>query len=92
MTGDPRQAHHIIPWEFIDNTVVQKAANHGFHMNEALNGIPLPKSVHVEGMVHNAYNTTIQNKLSAITTFHGANLTPKIAKTEFKNLISKIRT
>lgn len=57
--GNLLQAHHIIPWEFTTNTVVQKAAQHGFHMNEALNGIGLAKSVHVEGMVHSVYNDVI---------------------------------
>ncbi|MCX2573590.1 AHH domain-containing protein [Pedobacter sandarakinus] len=89
--GNPLQAHHIIPWEFTTNTMVQKAAEYGFRMNVALNEIALSKSVHVEGMVHNVYNTTVVNKLNKIVTDYGANLTTYIAETELKNLISQIR-
>ena len=41
--GDAKQAHHIIPWEFVDHELIQKAAEKDFHMNELLNGIALDK-------------------------------------------------
>ena len=61
-TGTPKHAHHIIPWAFRDLAIVQKAAKSksAFHMNEALNGIPLPSTNHLTG--HNSidgYNNTI---------------------------------
>ena len=42
-------------------------------------------------MVHSTYNTTVANKLNKIVTDYGANLTPQIAESELKNLISQIR-
>src|SRR5690606_14114115 len=45
--GDPRHAHHIIPRssQIIEHEVVQRAAkattNQGFHIDQALNGIPI---------------------------------------------------
>ncbi|NQZ43802.1 MAG: AHH domain-containing protein [Flavobacteriaceae bacterium] len=54
-TGTEQQAHHIIPWAFKDSDIVQKAAKsrNAFHMNEALNGIPLPSTNHLTG--HNSF-------------------------------------
>ena len=89
---DSRQAHHLIPWQFVNNDVVQKAAQEGFHMNEALNGIPLPKEIHVEGMVHSAYNTKISYELNQVLLTHGNNISAQTAKAELEFLISKVRT
>ncbi len=91
-TGNVLQAHHIIPWEFTTNTVVQKAADYGFHMNEALNGIGLAKSVHIEGIVHTHYNTKVAQELQEIITRRGMNMSPDVAESELIGLISKIRT
>ena len=57
--GSGKHAHHIIPWEFRNHILVQKAAKSGsaFHMNEALNGIPLLSGSHLTG--HNLYNSKI---------------------------------
>jgi hypothetical protein len=90
--GNPVQAHHIIPWEFTNNTVVQKAAEYGFHMNEALNGIGLAKNIHVEGIVHSHYNTKVAQELQEIINRRGMNLSPEVAESELIGLISKIRT
>lgn len=62
-TGTGKHAHHIIPLEFKEHVLVQKAAKAGkaFHMNEALNGIPRPSHFHLTG--HSAYNTKIQQVL-----------------------------
>ncbi|CAA0225121.1 AHH domain-containing protein [Tenacibaculum maritimum] len=37
------EAHHILPWAKRFNEVIQKAANAGFHVNDAVNGIALKK-------------------------------------------------
>ena len=65
--GTGMHAHHIMPWDFRNNPLVQKAANSdfGFNMNELSNGFPLPSSNHLNG--HNSlggYNDTIQDILT----------------------------
>lgn len=64
--GDPRQAHHLIPRQFADNIIVQKAAksttDQGFHMHSATNGIPIPSTNHLTG--HNIYSQKIQSILN----------------------------
>jgi hypothetical protein len=62
--GDPRQAHHIIPQEFIDHPAVQKAAGQGFHIDEALNGIPLETIRHSGS--HSNYSNIIRRKLGEL--------------------------
>ena len=59
--GDGKHAHHIIPWDFKTSDIVQKASKSkdAFHINEALNGIPLPSSNHLTG--HHLYNTKIES-------------------------------
>jgi len=59
--GNPQHAHHIIPWDFRSYSIVQKAAksNNAFHMNEVLNGIPLPSTNHLTG--HNLYSNKIES-------------------------------
>jgi hypothetical protein len=93
LTG-AKQAHHIIPWEFIDNTVIQTAAKgpNPFHMNEFLNGIALDRAIHIEGMVHSAYNTKVEAALLDIVQRNAGNLTPAIAKQELEALAQRIRT
>jgi hypothetical protein len=40
---DPNvDAHHLIPWALRNEPIVQKAAEAGWHMNHAYNGIPMP--------------------------------------------------
>jgi hypothetical protein len=94
ITSSSMQAHHIIPWEFINHEVVQAAAKTGnpFHMNELLNGIALDKSIHIEGMVHAAYNTRVANALQVLKTNLGPNINPLEARQELGNLINNIRT
>jgi hypothetical protein len=91
--GNPLQAHHLIPWDFIDNEIVQLAENAGFHMNDIVNGIPLPKNLHVEGMVHKNYNDNVKAKLLIIknTLTNSNQLTPQNAKLAIENLINDIR-
>lgn len=60
-------------------------------MNDALNGIPLPRNIHIEGMVHSAYNEKINLQLQKIITNRGTNVSPSVAKQDLEGLISKIR-
>ncbi|CAL2108676.1 conserved exported hypothetical protein [Tenacibaculum sp. 190524A02b] len=63
ITDASKHAHHLIPWGLRDFDLVQKAAKskHAFHINEALNGIPRLKSLHLKG--HKIYNDKIQDIL-----------------------------
>lgn len=87
--GDARTAHHIISWEHNTHDVVQLAAQDGFHMNEALNGIPSLSNTN-----HPAYNTRIFNKLEALKTSLQAagNWNPNKARIELEKLANDIRT
>lgn len=64
--GTGLHAHHIIPWDFRNHALVQKAANStgGFNMNEAINGIPLPTGSHLVG--HSSYNSKVNEILDNI--------------------------
>ena len=67
--GNILHAHHIVPYNFWNHPIVQKAANSdgGFNINEALNGIPLPSTNHLTG--HNSiggYNDTVGEILNEI--------------------------
>ena len=63
LTDKLKHAHHIIPWEFSNYAIVQKAAKsaNAFHMNDLINGIPLPTTAHLTG--HAAYNSKLQQIL-----------------------------
>lgn len=88
IVGDARQAHHIIPLNKQIHPVIQKAAKSGnaFHMNEALNGIPLNTVVHNGS--HGNYDDLIQNYLDAVS----KRATPEQAYNEVIILINRIRT
>ena len=64
LTDATKQAHHIIPWEFANYAIVQKAAKsaEAFHMNDILNGVPLPTTGHLTG--HNLYNDKVKDVLN----------------------------
>ncbi|WP_167398261.1 AHH domain-containing protein [Flavobacterium crocinum] len=85
--GDLRQAHHIIPWNKLLEPAIQKAAKsqHAFHMNEALNGIPLDKAIHSGSHPH--YDSLIQARLNAIP----ANATPDQAYAKVLDLINDVK-
>jgi hypothetical protein len=85
--GDARQAHHIIPWGKSAHPAVQKAAssNNAFHMNEALNGIPVNTTIHNGS--HSVYDGLVQSRLDAIP----ANATPDEAYEEVLDIINDIR-
>ncbi len=63
VVGNPNQAHHLIPWALRNNDIIQKAAKSGnaFHMNEVLNGVSRPSSLHLTG--HQHYNDVIEDIL-----------------------------
>ena len=63
IVGNLNQAHHIIPLNLQSNTIVQKAfkSDDAFHLNEALNGIPLSTAVHNGS--HSHYDNLISDKL-----------------------------
>ena len=88
-TSSTIHAHHIIPLAFKEHVLIQKAANspNAFHINEMLNGIPLPSTGHLTG--HNVYNAKIQ---SILTTNNNAidNMNPDEAFTFLNGLISHI--
>lgn len=86
--GDPRQAHHIIPWELYNRPAIQKAAlsSNAFHLNEALNGIPLSTAVHSGS--HANYTNLVKQRLDAIP----SNYTPNQVYDEVMDIISDIRS
>lgn len=86
---DPRQAHHIIPWNKQSKEIVQKAAksSNAFHMNEALNGIPLSTAVHNGS--HANYDNVIQIKFDQ---FNASNATPDECYNFLTDLIQDVRT
>jgi hypothetical protein len=92
--GDPRQAHHIIPWELCDNIgqdVIQKAASarFPFHVQDILNGVPLTTAQHIGS--HPQYTERVRIALQEIKTRHGVNLTPEIAYQEIVDLTNRIK-
>lgn len=88
--GDPRKAHHLVPWEHCEKGIIQKAAGSDFHMNEILNGIPLTTVQHNGS--HWLYNqkvgTKLQNLLDQATALNWNNA--KCA-TEVRNLTNNIK-
>lgn len=85
--GDLRQAHHILPWELYENPAIQKAAlsSNAFHLNEALNGIPLSTAVHSGS--HANYTARIEQYLNAIP----SNLPPDQVYSEVVKVINKVK-
>ncbi len=93
--GDPRQAHHIIPWELAkegSQTVIQLAAQSRFpfHVQDILNGIPLSSIQHYGP--HDVYTRRVREALEEVKARYGSGLTPEIAKNELISLTNKIRT
>ncbi|QSB28032.1 AHH domain-containing protein [Flavobacterium sp. CLA17] len=88
VVGDLRQAHHIIPWAKQSKAAIQKASKsqHAFHLNEAINGIPLSTAIHSGSHAH--YDNLIQGYLDNIP----LNATPDEAYIKVMEIISKVRT
>jgi hypothetical protein len=87
---DPRQAHHIIPWNKQSKSIVQKPAKsqNAFHMNEALNGIPLSTAVHNGS--HGNYDNVIQTKFDLFNASN-PNATPNECYDFLTDLIQDVR-
>lgn len=87
ITDSNKQAHHIIPWAKSSHPAVQKAAksNNEFHMNEALNGIPLQNTIHNGS--HGNYDARVVARLNAIP----GSATPDEAYDAIMDIISDIR-
>jgi len=90
-TGDARQAHHIIPLNKQGHEVVQKAArsSNAFHLNEALNGIPLENAVHYGS--HANYDNLILGKLETFR-LANPNATPNQCYDKVAEIITQVRT
>ena len=88
-TSSTIHAHHIIPLAFKEHVLIQKAANspNAFHINEMLNGIPLPSTGHLTG--HNVYNAKIQQKLTELS---NASNTPEQVFDDLAEFIGDLRT
>ena len=57
------QAHHLIPVELIqDNQTVREAIKEGFDFNGSVNGISLPKFIHIGS--HPEYTELINNYIN----------------------------
>ncbi|WP_017498176.1 AHH domain-containing protein [Flavobacterium sp. WG21] len=88
ITDSSIQAHHIIPWAKSIHPAIQKAANckKAFHMNDALNGIPLNTAIHSGS--HGEYDKLIQKYLNKIPD----NATPDQCYEAINDIIDKVRT
>jgi hypothetical protein len=93
LPGDPRQAHHIIPCERAENDLVQKAAEArtAFHMQDALNGVPLTAAQHLGS--HPNYTNRVTNELNNIRDrlISSNSFTPENAYTEIVDLTNRIK-
>lgn len=88
ITNSTTHAHHIIPFDFRNSSLIQKAAksDNVFHISEKLNGIPLPSTNHLTG--HQAYNTKIGEVLTRINNQVGNN--NELAYSELKRFINHL--
>ncbi|MDL2141950.1 AHH domain-containing protein [Flavobacterium tructae] len=89
--GNLKQAHHIIPINLQNNSIIQKAAKSGeaFHLNDALNGIPLDKAIHNGS--HGNYDDLIKNRLLKFEKTNPT-ATPNQCYDEINKIIDLIRT
>ncbi len=91
--GDTRIAHHLVPWEHCTDDLIQKAAkgNDAFHMNEALNGIPLTAIQHNSGG-HTLYNQKVKEKLIQLWNANGQDaMSNETAENLVRNLVNSVR-
>jgi hypothetical protein len=89
LVGNPLIAHHIIPLGKQTNPLVQAAANAGFDMNAAANGIALSRTVHSGS--HAAYLGKVDNEMLRRYNLIGTSITPQQAKAEVDAIINQIR-
>jgi hypothetical protein len=64
VSGAGGQVHHIIPFQSRSHELVQRAAQGGFNINGASNGIRLPISQHLGS--HPRLNSAVSAKLDSI--------------------------
>ena len=91
ITDALKHAHHLIPWAKRDLPLVQKAAKseNAFHINEGLNGIPMPNNLHLTG--HSIYSARLQQILTDHNNLN-PNLTPDEAYGFVKGLTDHVRS
>ena len=90
ITNTNKEAHHVIPWEFVNKPLTQAAGKGNFHMNHPFNGLELdkfrfdmPDGVHAN---HPQYNAKVQNLMddlwSRLTNYYGGeqNVPVSVAK------------
>ncbi len=89
-TGDTRRAHHIIPWRFNDNPIVQAAAKitEGWHPNSLLNGKAVEYFRHSGS--HGTYDTWIRNQLDEMIRA-GVHNNPQVAYNKLKELADLLK-
>ncbi|WP_370576811.1 AHH domain-containing protein [Mucilaginibacter sp. AK015] len=77
-----------MPWAKQTEAVIQKAAKSkkAFHMNSALNGIPLNTSVHLGS--HTVYDGKVARRLNLID----KNLSPEATADAIEDLINEIKS
>ncbi len=82
------EAHHILPWNKLNNEVIQEAAYAGFHMNSKVNGKALKKytSLTGEGLHgnHPQYDIYVEKLLNEFKT-DNIGFTSEIAKDYLEN-------
>lgn len=103
ITNSANEAHHLVPWEVGQHSLVQKGAecgsNGGYHLNHANNGKELPKyrddfpdGVHAN---HPEYNKGVKEKLDELETElikqHGSNIPPEVARAKLISLENALR-
>ena len=91
VNGNPLVAHHIIPWAKSGNLLIQRAAKsiNAFHMNEAINGIPLSTLVHNGSHAH--YDGIIVQKMNDFMALF-PNATPNQCYNKLMSIIHEVRT
>jgi len=87
--GDGLIAHHILPLGEDGHNLIQAAANGGFDLNKAVNGIALDAAFHKGS--HPAYSAKIRGKMDAIMSAYNNSITPQQASSELQSLITTIR-
>lgn len=90
--GDGKHAHHIIPWVLKELDLVQRAAKskYAFHINELLNGIPLPSANHLTG--HSAYTAKVEEVLTFLNTTVSSNNKAYEEVSSFINYLNNLIT
>jgi RHS repeat-associated protein len=82
------QAHHIIPWELRNNELMKRAAEGGFNINGAENGIRLGQDIHYGS--HAKYNAAVESKLNSILKSN-PNLSPQEAAKGVQGFANQLR-